>query len=112
MELSLQELNDIYYCLGRVRALPEGNRLIDDPTIEKLMDKTRKEISQLDPKPKKKYYISGVRRGKGDRRIFIYANLYDENHELLITATLDYILDVVELRGYELVDANLFLKAK
>ncbi len=40
----------------------------------------------------RKCCITNIHRGRGDRSIFIYAELRDENNNLLISATLDYII--------------------
>ena len=44
MELTLQELNDLYYCLGRVKRV--SMKMIDNDTLDKLMDKIRGEIEK------------------------------------------------------------------
>lgn len=40
-----------------------------------------------------KYTITNIRRGKNERQHIIYAELRDEQGELVIAATLDYIHD-------------------
>ena len=40
-----------------------------------------------------KYSIVNIRKGKGNRSNIIYAKLVDENGELIISATLDYIIE-------------------
>lgn len=42
------------------------------------------------------YTITNIHRGKGNRKDFIYAELYDEIGSLVISATLDYIIKKVE----------------
>lgn len=42
--------------------------------------------------------IVNIRRGKGSRSVFIYAELVDEENNLVIGATLDYILEALEDR--------------
>lgn len=44
----------------------------------------------------KDWYITNIRRGKGNRRKFIYADLRDGDGELMISATLDYIVSSIE----------------
>lgn len=39
----------------------------------------------------RKCYITNIHRGRGNKSIFVYAELRDENDELIISATLDYI---------------------
>lgn len=47
-------------------------------------------------------YIKNIRRGTGSRERFIYGDLYSSKGELLISATLDYILK--ELNKAEFVN--------
>lgn len=42
IELNIKELNDLYYCLGKVMML--DCKMIEDNNIEELMDKIRDEI--------------------------------------------------------------------
>ena len=42
--------------------------------------------------------IVNINRGKGNRSIYIYAELRNEKDELLISATLDYIVKVLTER--------------
>jgi len=39
-----------------------------------------------------KYTITNIRKGKGNRSHTLYAQLRDENNELVISATLDYVV--------------------
>lgn len=49
-------------------------------------------------------YLTDIEHGKGERARFIYASLYNaEDHSLVISATLDYILEVAPKRGYVFV---------
>ena len=53
-----------------------------------------------------KVVLSDVRHGTGDRSKYIYAILkYYETGEILVSATLDYVLDAILNRGYVLVPA-------
>ena len=47
MELTLQELNEIYYCLGKVLKLNEVN-LVNTSLVEQIRDKVRDEIDIMD----------------------------------------------------------------
>jgi hypothetical protein len=47
MELTLQELNEIYYCLGKVLTLNEVN-LANTSLVEQIRDKVRDEIDIID----------------------------------------------------------------
>jgi hypothetical protein len=47
MELTLQELNEIYYCLGKVLKLNEVN-LVNTSLVEQIRDKVRDEIDITD----------------------------------------------------------------
>lgn len=42
LELNIKELNDLYYCLGKVMML--DCKMIEDNNIEELMNKIRDEI--------------------------------------------------------------------
>jgi hypothetical protein len=42
--------------------------------------------------------ITDIRRGKGYRNIYIYANLRNEKGEIIISADLDYIYEQLEKR--------------
>ncbi len=42
--------------------------------------------------------ITNIRRGKGDRSQYIYAQIRDKNNELLVAATLDYCVDALKER--------------
>jgi len=42
MEFTLAELNDLYYCLNKVRAVEP--KMIENETIDKLMSKIHEEI--------------------------------------------------------------------
>jgi hypothetical protein len=58
--------------------------------------------------------IEGIRRGRPKHATltrFTYAKLVDATSgEVIISATLDYILDKVEERGYEVVSVSLNAK--
>jgi len=45
MELTLQELNDIYYCLNKVKTVHP--KMIDNESIDGLVDKIGDEIGRL-----------------------------------------------------------------
>ena len=47
MEFTLQELNEIYYCLGKVLKLNEIN-LVNTSLVEQIRDKVRDEIDIID----------------------------------------------------------------
>jgi hypothetical protein len=47
MELTLQELNEIYYCLGKVLKLNEVN-LVNTSLVEQIRDKVCDEIDITD----------------------------------------------------------------
>ena len=47
MEFTLQELNEIYYCLGKVLKLNEIN-LVNTSLVEQIRDKVRDEIDIMD----------------------------------------------------------------
>jgi hypothetical protein len=47
MNLTLQELNEIYYCLGKVLKLNEVN-LVNTSLVEQIRDKVRDEIDITD----------------------------------------------------------------
>ena len=47
MELTLQELNEIYYCLGKVLKLNEVN-LVNTSLVEQIRDKVRDEIDMME----------------------------------------------------------------
>jgi hypothetical protein len=42
--------------------------------------------------------IVNIRRGKGERSIYIYAELRSSSGQLLVSATLDYILKILDER--------------
>jgi len=42
IELSVSELNDLYYCLGKVRDMKD--KMIDDNEVDRLMDMMRDSI--------------------------------------------------------------------
>lgn len=42
--------------------------------------------------------IIGIRRGEGDRSSILYARLVDQQGQLLISATLDYIMCALKAR--------------
>lgn len=49
--------------------------------------------------------VKKVRHGTGDRFKFIYASLCEaDTDEVIVVATLDYILEAVKKRGYTLVE--------
>jgi hypothetical protein len=55
----------------------------------------------------RKVVLYNVHHGKGERSCYIYAHLRDaETGELIISATLDYILEAVEKRDYLLVSKD------
>lgn len=39
----------------------------------------------------RKCYITNIHRGVGNKSCYVYAELRDENNELIISATIDYI---------------------
>jgi hypothetical protein len=41
----------------------------------------------------KTYTIKNIRKGTGDRSHIVYAQLYDEYNDLVISATLSYIME-------------------
>lgn len=46
-----------------------------------------------------------IRRGKGDREQFTYAIVRDaKTNELLVSATAQYVSEIVKERGYHIVD--------
>jgi hypothetical protein len=47
MELTLKELNEIYYCLGKVLALTDIN-LANTSLVEQIRDKVRDEIDIME----------------------------------------------------------------
>jgi hypothetical protein len=47
MEFTLQELNEIYYCLGKVLKLNEVN-LVNTSLVEQIRDKVRDEIDIME----------------------------------------------------------------
>ena len=47
MELTLQELNEIYYCLGKVLKLNDVN-LANTSLVEQIRDKVRDEIDIME----------------------------------------------------------------
>jgi hypothetical protein len=49
MEFTLQELNEIYYCLGKVLKLNEVN-LVNTSLVEQIRDKVRDEIDMIEYK--------------------------------------------------------------
>lgn len=52
-----------------------------------------------------KVRITNMRQGKFERRKFLYADLVEaETGELMIAATLDYIIQAIADREYELID--------
>lgn len=51
-----------------------------------------------DPTDYTKCTITDIRRGKGERAIYTYAKLRNERGEVVVNATLDYIMMVVEER--------------
>jgi hypothetical protein len=46
MNLSLKELNDLYYCVGKMRWYNEGSKMISNEECELLLDKLRNEIDK------------------------------------------------------------------
>ena len=48
-----------------------------------------------------KFSITNIHRGKGDRNHIVYAFLKDEKGNLVISATLDYIMTKVRLMTKE-----------
>jgi len=51
--------------------------------------------------------IKNIHKGKGNRTNLIYATLNEKDtDELVISATLDYILDTIENRGYKVDNIN------
>ena len=50
------------------------------------------------------YKVVNVHRGKGPRAEFVYAELQDEQGQLCIAATLEYIINACQNRGYEVVN--------
>ena len=63
-----------------------------------------------------KVILKNVHRGRGDRALFIYAEVYEaETGHLRIAATLDYILNAVAEREWALVvypnDMKTFVEA-
>ena len=51
MKLTLQELNEIYYCLGKVLKLNEIN-LVNTSLVEQIRDKVSDEIDVMNMKNK------------------------------------------------------------
>jgi hypothetical protein len=47
MNLSLKELNDLYYCVGKMRWYSEGSKMISNEECELLLDKLRDEINKV-----------------------------------------------------------------
>jgi hypothetical protein len=47
MNLSLKELNDLYYCVGKMRWYSEGSKMISNEECELLLDKLRNEIDKI-----------------------------------------------------------------
>jgi hypothetical protein len=47
MELTLKELNEIYYCLGKVLTLTDIN-LANTSLVEQIRDKVRDEIDMME----------------------------------------------------------------
>jgi ubiquitin C-terminal hydrolase len=47
MNLSLKELNDLYYCVGKIRLYSEGSKMISNEECELLLDKLRDEINKV-----------------------------------------------------------------
>jgi hypothetical protein len=47
MELTLKELNEIYYCLGKVLSLTDIN-LANTSLVEQIRDKVRDEIDMME----------------------------------------------------------------
>lgn len=45
MELSIKELNDLYYCVGKVR-MYEGVKMISNEELDELSDKIMNEIKK------------------------------------------------------------------
>lgn len=60
-----------------------------------------------------KVKIINIRRGKGERSIFWYATVVDENDEVVINATLDWCIQEVKERidTQALIEANELIKA-
>ncbi len=44
MNLSLKELNDLYYCVGMMSMRKDNNRMISDEELDVLLEVLRKEI--------------------------------------------------------------------
>lgn len=64
------------------------------------MSQTIKDIMSTcsEPTDYSKCTITDIRRGKGNRAIYTYANLRNERGEIIIHATLDYIVDALDER--------------
>ena len=44
MNLSLKELNNLYYCVGMMSMRKDGNKMISDDELDGLLDLLRSEI--------------------------------------------------------------------
>lgn len=59
-----------------------------------------------------RYYISDIKQIKSKHGDTIYATLRDENHDIVISATLDYILKAIEDRCYGIIPIRELVQIK
>jgi hypothetical protein len=59
MNLSIKELNDLYYCVGMMR-ISDKVKMISDDELEKLSDKIWNEIVRVNNKDEVDEYIESI----------------------------------------------------
>ena len=50
MKLSLKELNEVYYCISKVRRMSDEMKLIENKELDKLIEKLSNEIYRINKK--------------------------------------------------------------
>jgi len=50
MKLSLKELNEVYYCISKVRRMSDEMKLIENKELDKLIEKLSNEIYKINKK--------------------------------------------------------------
>lgn len=62
--------------------------------------KSKKNILPINDTPidYTKYYITNIRRGKGDQAVNTYAKLYNEKDEVIINGDINYIIMTLNKR--------------
>ncbi len=60
MNLSIKELNDLYYCVGMMRISDKEVKMVSNEELEKLSDKIWNEIVRVNNKDEVDEYIENI----------------------------------------------------